>query len=84
MIFGIKEKNIILTHTVYCLAIATNIPVQLMTDFVVQGHIYQLMLGMGRLPDLLGASAKKLTMRCIGLKSGHRIQIGICIAMHRF
>ncbi len=37
MIFGIKEKCIILTHTM--LAIATNIPVLLMTGFVLQGHI---------------------------------------------
>ncbi len=35
MIFGMKEKSIIL-------AIATNIPVLLMTGFVVQGHIYEL------------------------------------------
>ncbi len=34
------EKLIILTHTVYILAIATNIPVLLMTAFVLQGHIY--------------------------------------------
>ncbi len=34
MIFGIKEKSIIVL-----LAIATNIPVLLMTGFVVQGHI---------------------------------------------
>ncbi len=33
MIFGIKEKWIIL-------AISTNIPVLLMTGFVLQGHIY--------------------------------------------
>ncbi len=36
MVFGIKEKFIILSHT---LAIATNIPVLLMTAFVLQGHI---------------------------------------------
>ncbi len=35
--FGIKEKSIILTHNVF-LAIATNIPVRLMTGFVIQGH----------------------------------------------
>ncbi len=35
MIFGIKEKSIILTHAVY-LAFATNIP---QTGFVAQGHI---------------------------------------------
>ncbi len=39
MMFGIKEKLIILTHTMYFLAIATNIPVLLKTGFVVQGHI---------------------------------------------
>ncbi len=39
MIFGIKEKCIILTHTMYLLAIATNIPVLLMTAFVLQSHI---------------------------------------------
>ncbi len=39
MIFGIKAKSIILTHTMYFLAIATNIPQQLKTAFVVQGHI---------------------------------------------
>ncbi len=37
MIFGIKEKWIILTHNVL-LPIATNIPVLLMTAFVLQGH----------------------------------------------
>ncbi len=34
--FVIKEKSIILTHT---MAIATNIAVLLMTAFVLQGHI---------------------------------------------
>ncbi len=38
MIFGIKEKYIF--HTVYFLAIATNIPQRLKTGFVLQGHIY--------------------------------------------
>ncbi len=38
MIFGIKVKSIILTHVL--LAIATNIPMLLMTGFVVQGHIW--------------------------------------------
>ncbi len=42
MILGIKEKSIILTHTVYLLAIATNIPQQLRTGFVIQGHILEL------------------------------------------
>ncbi len=36
MIFGIKEKSIILTHAVHFLAFATNIP---QTGFVAQGHI---------------------------------------------
>ncbi len=36
MIFGIKEKSIILTHML--LAIAANIPVRLMTVFVIQGQ----------------------------------------------
>ncbi len=39
MIFGIKEKWIILTHTMYFLAIAINILQHLKTGFVVQGHI---------------------------------------------
>jgi len=38
MIFGIKEKSIILTYTIY-LAIARNVPLQHATDFVIQGHI---------------------------------------------
>ncbi len=38
MSFVIKEKSIILTHSVF-LAIATNIPMLLMTGFVLQGHI---------------------------------------------
>ncbi len=37
MIFGIKEKSIILTYTVF-LAIATNILQRLKTGFVLQGH----------------------------------------------
>ncbi len=45
-------------------------------------------LGMGRFPDSLSASAKKvnekLKVNRIGLKSVHRLQVGICIAMHRF
>ncbi len=40
MIFGIKETSIVLTHTVYFLAITTNIPQRLKTGFVLQGHIY--------------------------------------------
>ncbi len=38
MIFGVKEKSIILTQTI--LAIAKNIPQRLKTGFVVQGHIW--------------------------------------------
>ncbi len=38
MIFGIKEKLIILTHNVF-LAIAINIPQRLKTAFVLQGHV---------------------------------------------
>ncbi len=40
MIFGIKEKCIILSHTMYCCLLLQNIPVLLMTAFVLQGHIY--------------------------------------------
>ncbi len=39
MIFGLKENNNFDPYNVL-LAIATNIPVLLMTAFVVQGHIY--------------------------------------------
>ncbi len=39
MIFGIKEKYNFEPYNVL-LAIATNIPVLLMTAFVLQGHIY--------------------------------------------
>ncbi len=42
MIFGIKEKSIILTPYNVFLAIATIIPQRLKTGFVVQGHIYPL------------------------------------------
>ncbi len=38
MIFGIKEKSILTYNEL--LAIATNIPVLLITGFVVQGHIF--------------------------------------------
>ncbi len=40
MIFGIKDTFIILTHTMYFLAIAINIPQRLKTAFVLQGHVY--------------------------------------------
>ncbi len=39
LIFGIKEKSIILTYSNVFLAIAINIPQRLMTGFVFQGHI---------------------------------------------
>ncbi len=39
MIFGIKEESIIFDPYNVLLAIATNIPVLLMTAFVLQGHI---------------------------------------------
>ncbi len=38
MIFGIKEKSIILTNTINFLAIATNITMLLKTGFVVQAE----------------------------------------------
>ncbi len=41
MIFGIKGKLIILTHIMF-LSIATNIHVLLMTDFVLQGHVFNI------------------------------------------
>ncbi len=40
MIFVIKEKCIILTHTMYC-CLLLQIAVLLMTAFVLQGHIYK-------------------------------------------
>ncbi len=40
MIFGIKEKSKKFYPYNVILAIATNIPVLLMTGFVLQGHIY--------------------------------------------
>jgi len=40
MIFAKKEKVIILTHALYCwLLPATNIPMLLVTVFLIQGHI---------------------------------------------
>ncbi len=47
MIFGIKEKFIILTHKVYILAVVTNIPLRLKTAFVLQGHILNIYMYKG-------------------------------------
>jgi len=46
MIFGIKEKSLILTHTVsVLLAIATDSPVQLVTGLVIQSHTFAVWFG---------------------------------------
>ncbi len=49
-----------------------------------EGTVYiNIYIWMARFPDSLSASAL-LTIQCIGLKSVHRQQVGICLGMHRF
>ncbi len=88
MIFGIKENSIIL----YCtknynvlLAIATNIPMRLMTGFVVQGHIYHI-LGSGSVfAALLSVFERKMSGCQIQNRQNSSVNVSdyiFCILQH--
>jgi len=70
MIFGIKEKSIILTHTMYYWLLP-HIPVRHVTGFVVQGHILLLKVtfpNTGTMVILLGHETALLSLQiCLAL-----------------